>query len=100
MTNNRGWYLAAINRVDDHIDAHLAEPLDLETLAAVARFSPWPHARPRAVTARLDRAWCLGLLWPCLNQAATSLDRRGRDRPARTLRPPLTGAGCNSRERR
>ena len=45
MTGNRSWYVAAINRVDDHIDAHLAEPLDLETLAAVAHFSPWHFHR-------------------------------------------------------
>ena len=30
---DRSWYIAAINRVVDYIDAHLAEALDLETLA-------------------------------------------------------------------
>src|SRR6476646_11717671 len=44
-TTNRSWYTASINRVVDHIDAHLAEPLDLETLAAVAHFSPWHFHR-------------------------------------------------------
>jgi AraC family transcriptional regulator len=42
---DRSWYTAAINRVVDHIDAHLAEPLDLETLAGVAHFSPWHFHR-------------------------------------------------------
>jgi AraC family transcriptional regulator len=32
-------YLSRINRVIDHIESHLAEPLDLETLAGVACFS-------------------------------------------------------------
>jgi AraC family transcriptional regulator len=44
-TTNRSWYTASINRVVDHIDAHLAEPLDLETLARVAHFSPWHFHR-------------------------------------------------------
>ena len=42
---DRNWYIAHVNRVIDHIDAHLAEPLDLETLAAVAHFSPWHFHR-------------------------------------------------------
>ena len=42
---DRSWYIAAINRVVDHIDPHLAEALDLETLAGVAHFSPWHFHR-------------------------------------------------------
>jgi AraC family transcriptional regulator len=42
---DRSWYVARINRVIDHIDAHFAEPLDLGTLAAVAHFSPWHFHR-------------------------------------------------------
>lgn len=38
-------HLARINRVFDHIDAHLAEPLDLEQLAAVACLSPFHFHR-------------------------------------------------------
>jgi AraC family transcriptional regulator len=38
-------YVARINRVFDYIDAHLAEPLDLATLAAVACVSPWHFHR-------------------------------------------------------
>lgn len=38
-------YVARINRVVDYIDAHLAEPLDLATLAGVAHFSPWHFHR-------------------------------------------------------
>lgn len=41
----RDAYVARINRVIDHIAAHLAEPLDLHTLAAVAHFSPWHFHR-------------------------------------------------------
>jgi AraC family transcriptional regulator len=41
----RAAYTARINRVDDHIDAHLADPLDLATLAEVAHFSPWHFHR-------------------------------------------------------
>jgi len=43
--NEHQAYIARINRVIDHIDAHLAEPLDLPTLAAVAHFSPWHFHR-------------------------------------------------------
>jgi hypothetical protein len=39
--NSRSSYIARINRVLDHIDAHLAEPLCLDSLASVANFSPW-----------------------------------------------------------
>ena len=42
---HRHAYIARINRVVDHIDAHLAEPLDLHKLAAVAHFSPWHFHR-------------------------------------------------------
>ena len=38
--SRRAEYAARFNRVVDHIQAHLAEPLDLETLAGVACFSP------------------------------------------------------------
>ncbi|HEX3130226.1 MAG TPA: GyrI-like domain-containing protein, partial [Thermoanaerobaculia bacterium] len=38
-------YAARINRVFDYIDAHLAEPLDLARLAAVAYVSPWHFHR-------------------------------------------------------
>ena len=38
-------YVARINRVLDHIGAHLAQPLDLQTLAEVAHFSPWHFHR-------------------------------------------------------
>ena len=38
-------YTARINRVMDHIDAHLGETLDLEALAGVARFSPFHFHR-------------------------------------------------------
>jgi AraC family transcriptional regulator len=34
-------YARRLNRVLGHIDAHLAEPLELATLAAVAHFSPY-----------------------------------------------------------
>src|SRR3954465_12819694 len=38
-------YTAGINRVMDHIDAHLDETLDLEARAGVARFSPFHFHR-------------------------------------------------------
>jgi len=41
----RAEYAARFNRVVDHIQAHLAEPLDLETLAGVACFSPYHFHR-------------------------------------------------------
>jgi AraC family transcriptional regulator len=41
----RAEYVARLNRVVDHIQAHLAEPLDLETLAGVACFSPFHFHR-------------------------------------------------------
>ena len=44
MTDRRG-YTARINRVMDHIDAHLGETLDLGTLAGVARLSPFHFHR-------------------------------------------------------
>lgn len=42
---HRQTYLARINRVLDHIGAHLTDPLDLATLASVAHFSPWHFHR-------------------------------------------------------
>jgi AraC family transcriptional regulator len=38
-------YVARINRVVNYIDAHLTEPLDLNTLAEVAHFSSWHFHR-------------------------------------------------------
>ncbi len=38
-------YRRRIDRVIDHIRAHLADPLDLATLAEVAHFSPWHFHR-------------------------------------------------------
>jgi AraC family transcriptional regulator len=50
-TAHRASYIGRINRVLDHIDARLAEPLDLEVLASVANFSPWHFHRVfRAMT--------------------------------------------------
>jgi AraC family transcriptional regulator len=43
--NHRDSYSARINRVVDHIDGHLAETLDLNTLASVAYLSPWHFHR-------------------------------------------------------
>ena len=43
--NERTRYVARINRVVDHIDAHLADALDLPTLADIAHFSPWHFHR-------------------------------------------------------
>jgi AraC family transcriptional regulator len=48
--STRKEYAARMNRVVDHIQANLAEPLDLEQLAAVACFSPFHFHR-------LFRAW-------------------------------------------
>jgi AraC family transcriptional regulator len=41
----RAEYAARFNRVVDHIQAHLAEPMALETLASVACFSPYHFHR-------------------------------------------------------
>jgi AraC family transcriptional regulator len=38
-------YIARINRVVDHVSAHLDSTLDLQTLADVAHFSPWHFHR-------------------------------------------------------
>ena len=43
--DSRSAYAARINRVFDHIDEHLADPLDLDSLASVANFSPWHFHR-------------------------------------------------------
>ncbi len=43
--NLRGVYTARINRVIDHIEAHLDEAMSLETLARVAHFSPFHFHR-------------------------------------------------------
>jgi AraC family transcriptional regulator len=42
---SRAEYLGRVNRVLDHIDRHLAEPLGLEGLARVAAFSPFHFHR-------------------------------------------------------
>jgi AraC family transcriptional regulator len=48
---NRSEYQRRVNRVIDHIQANRAEPLSLETLAAVAAFSPFHFHRVfKAVT--------------------------------------------------
>jgi AraC family transcriptional regulator len=43
--SKRREYAARMNRVVDHIQSHLADPLDLERLAAVACFSPFHFHR-------------------------------------------------------
>ncbi|MGJ5819126.1 AraC family transcriptional regulator [Paludibaculum fermentans] len=43
--STRREYAARMNRVVDHVQAHLTEPLDLERLAAVACFSPFHFHR-------------------------------------------------------
>src|SRR5579862_1337903 len=43
--STRNEYAARMNRVVDHIQAHLADPLDLERLAGVACFSPFHFHR-------------------------------------------------------
>jgi AraC family transcriptional regulator len=45
MSDPRRTYIARINRVIDHIDAHLGDALDLATLAGVAHFSTWHFHR-------------------------------------------------------
>jgi len=45
MAEPRAEYQLRINRVIDHIEAHLAEPLHLEELAKVAHFSPFHFHR-------------------------------------------------------
>ncbi|MDR6856595.1 AraC family transcriptional regulator [Variovorax guangxiensis] len=45
VSSPRHTYVARINRVIDHIDGHLADPLDLATLAGVAHFSAWHFHR-------------------------------------------------------
>jgi AraC family transcriptional regulator len=42
---SRQTYIARINRVVNYIDAHLADPLDLDSLAHVANFSAWHFHR-------------------------------------------------------
>lgn len=42
---SRAEYVGRVNRVLDHIDRHLAEPLGLEALARVAAFSPFHFHR-------------------------------------------------------
>jgi AraC family transcriptional regulator len=43
--STRAEYAARMNRVVDHIQGHLADPLDLERLASVACFSPFHFHR-------------------------------------------------------
>ena len=45
LTTHHHAYIARINRVLDHIRAHLGDTLDLQTLADVAHFSPWHFHR-------------------------------------------------------
>ena len=45
MGDPRQAYAARIHRVTDHIDSHLAQPLDLAVLASVANFSAWHFHR-------------------------------------------------------
>src|SRR5215475_13444497 len=43
--STRNEYAARMNRVVDHIQSHLSEPLDLERIAAIACFSPFHFHR-------------------------------------------------------
>src|SRR3981081_1470057 len=43
--DSRSEYAARMHRVVEHIDRHLDEPLELETLAGVANFSPFHFHR-------------------------------------------------------
>jgi AraC family transcriptional regulator len=43
--STRKEYAARMNRVVDHIQRHLSEPLDLERIAAIACFSPFHFHR-------------------------------------------------------
>lgn len=81
----RHTYIARINRVIDHIDAHLADPLDLATLAGVAHFSPWHFHRifqamtgetlaDRVRRRRLEAAAARLLATPATTAVAIALD--------------------------
>ena len=51
-------YVARINRVVDYIDAHLADRLDLATLAGVAHISAWHFHRVfQAITGETPGSW-------------------------------------------
>jgi AraC family transcriptional regulator len=51
-------YTARINRVLDYVDAHLADKLDLATLARVAYVSEWHfHRLFRALTGETPGDW-------------------------------------------
>src|SRR5437870_13662819 len=45
ITDSRFEYVARMHRVVEHIDRHLDEPLDLDTLAGVANFSSFHFHR-------------------------------------------------------
>ncbi len=83
--SHRSVYVARIHRVLDHINAHLAEPMDLQTLAGVAHFSPWHfHRLFQAFTGetladcvrrlRLERAASRLLAVPPLTVLSIALD--------------------------
>ena len=76
-TASRSHYLARIHRVQDHIAAHLADPLDLQTLAAVAHFSPWHFHRVFQALTGETLAGCVRRLR--LEAAAQRLVNRPRD---------------------
>lgn len=78
-------YVARFNRVVDYIDSHLAETLDLRTLAAVAHLSPWHFHRlfhalmgetlaERVRRRRLEAAASLLLSAPPVSAQAIALD--------------------------
>ena len=45
MNSNANTYASRIQRVVDHLAEHLDDPLDLESLARVAHFSPYHFHR-------------------------------------------------------
>lgn len=56
----RAEYMARINRVIDHVDHHICEPLRLEDLARVANFSPFHFHRVfRALVGETLSGWIL-----------------------------------------
>jgi transcriptional regulator GlxA family with amidase domain len=62
--STRREYAARMNRVVDHIQDHLADPLDLGRLAAIACFSPFHfHRLFRASMGRRYRCSSTGCVW-------------------------------------
>lgn len=84
---SRSQYLARIPRVQDHIGTHPADPLDLQSLAAIAHFSRWHFDRVFRAVTRETVADCVRRLRLPNQAGASAFPDPAVERPAGPATP-------------